>query len=514
MSDDHIINEQSTTGWLRTELRGDIEGAKGLIHAARKSLGALRVIHGVNERIAAGEPGGFFRKMIHGNDGVTIEAITNNGNDTIRVFVPQKSSFTHVDVPAQHDQTSATAVPIFWHAEPTSTSTSYKPVTESKKKEDEEEDEEDKKIKNARYSFWIFYDDNDTVGFETAHEWTIADGFSGRSVRLDGYLISGRIIFEGYLWYGSQDGISGTFKIIRQNLNGGGKTTAYSIQAFGENAITCASTVSNMGLIFSFFNKETIVCQSGTHAGQLQCTESILYTIRISSGGGLIYENIRIIDVTADDADQFTTDSSQLNLVNDGKTAYLNCVVNGSRSNAHYEECRLYSIDISSGSSSHVTYSENKLASSIISGGFLYTLISDGSQCILVKRSLGKAEADNIGSFPISEHGILGVLDDETPCFAFGDVDKSDDSVMLSGTSPTMPGVSIIPQETFIVFTTGNGLVSFDPTSGKVESYPVGGNGYLIQYFPSETFNTDPQDDQKEEWEYISRTNVNPYLAE
>lgn len=514
MSDDHIINEQSATGWLRTELRGDIEGAKGLIHAARKSLGALRVINGVNERIAAGEPGGFFRRMLHGNDGVTIEAITNNGNDTIRVFVPQKSSFTHVDAQTRHDQTSATAVPVFGHVEPTSTSTSYTPITESKKREEEEEEEEDKKIKNARYVFWIFYNDNDTIGFETAHEWTIADGFSGKSVRLEGDLITGRIIFEGNLWYGSQNGLSGNFKIIKQNLNGGGRSTIYTRRAYGETSITCASTVSRNGIIFVFFNRDTIHCSAGAHAGQLDCTQSVLYIIRLSSSGSVISESKQVISITSNDEDQFSTDSSALNLVNDGDTAYLNCLVTGQQSNAHYEQSRLYSIDILSGSLSYVTYSEKKLASSVISDKYLYTLISDESQCILVKRLLGKKDADNLGSLPISEHGILGILDDDTPCFAFGDVDIGDDSIAISGSSPTMPGSSILPQENFVMFSTGNGLVSYDPTTGNVESYPIGGDGYLIQYFPSEIFSTDPEDNQKEEWEYISRTNVNPYLAE
>ncbi len=514
MSDDHIINEQSATGWLRTELRGDIEGAKGLIHAARKNLGALRVIHGVNERIAAGEPGGFFRRMIHGNDGVTIEAITNNGNDTIRVFVPQKTSFTHVDAPMRHDQTSATAVPVFGHVEPTSTSTSYTPITETKKKEGEEEEEEEKKIKGARYVFWIFYNDDETAGFETAHEWTIADGFSGKSVRLEGDTISGKIIFEGNLWYGSQNNLSGDFKIIKQSLNGGGRSTIYTRRALGETSITCASTVSSNGIIFVFFNRDVIHCSAGEHAGQLECTQSVLYILRLSSSGGVINEGKQVISITNDDADQFSTDCSALNLVNDGETAYLNCIVTGEQSSSPYELSRLYSIDILSGSLSYVTYSEKKLASSVISGIYLYTLISDESQCILIKRILGKNDADNLGSLPISEHGIIGILDDDTPCFAFGDIDKGDDSIFISGSSPTMPGISIIPQESFAMFSTGNGLVSYDPITGNVESYPIGGDGYLVQYFPSETFSTDPEDNQKEEWEYISRTNVNPYLAE
>lgn len=82
---DLVINEPTATGWLRAELYGDQEKAKGYLHVARNVLGAMRSMYGVNERIAQGQGGGFYHQWATLPDGTTIHAITNDGHDTVRI---------------------------------------------------------------------------------------------------------------------------------------------------------------------------------------------------------------------------------------------------------------------------------------------------------------------------------------------------------------------------------------------------------------------------------------------
>lgn len=78
-------DEPVATGWLRTELLGDHGRAALYLQTARGLLGTMRSIHGVNERVAAGESGGFYQRSQTLDDGTVIEVSTNNGMDMIRI---------------------------------------------------------------------------------------------------------------------------------------------------------------------------------------------------------------------------------------------------------------------------------------------------------------------------------------------------------------------------------------------------------------------------------------------
>lgn len=96
MSDkpDLVYNEPIATGWLRTELYGDVEQARDLLPYARRLLGNMRTFQGVNERIANGEPGGFYRNGLSLPSGARIEVLTNDGHDTVRIGVRDVEQFT------------------------------------------------------------------------------------------------------------------------------------------------------------------------------------------------------------------------------------------------------------------------------------------------------------------------------------------------------------------------------------------------------------------------------------
>lgn len=82
------MSEPVFTGALRMEIYGDRERGIAFSHRARAQLGLLLAYSGVNERIAAGEPGGFFHSNHTYAGGVTIQTLTNNGQHTARIVVP------------------------------------------------------------------------------------------------------------------------------------------------------------------------------------------------------------------------------------------------------------------------------------------------------------------------------------------------------------------------------------------------------------------------------------------
>ncbi|MGZ8317512.1 MAG: hypothetical protein ACXWVD_00285 [Telluria sp.] len=87
-----VMQEPTATGWQRTEIYGNAELGRSHVHDARTVLGALRSQAGVNERIAAGEAGGFYHRWAMLPDGTRVHAITNDGHDTVRIYSPGHKS--------------------------------------------------------------------------------------------------------------------------------------------------------------------------------------------------------------------------------------------------------------------------------------------------------------------------------------------------------------------------------------------------------------------------------------
>lgn len=85
----YVMEEPIATGALRTEFFGDTERGKSYVQAARRQMGAMKTFYGVNERVANGEPGGFYRDTRELSDGTRIETMTNDGLDTVRIRTPE-----------------------------------------------------------------------------------------------------------------------------------------------------------------------------------------------------------------------------------------------------------------------------------------------------------------------------------------------------------------------------------------------------------------------------------------
>lgn len=100
--DDDARNEPVITGWVQTQLSGHIDTAQAHRRDGRRILGQLLVNHGVNERVAAGEPTGYFKTVKLLADGTRVTAWHNNGQNVLRIeapHVPRELNAPEVEIP-------------------------------------------------------------------------------------------------------------------------------------------------------------------------------------------------------------------------------------------------------------------------------------------------------------------------------------------------------------------------------------------------------------------------------
>jgi hypothetical protein len=179
-----------------------------------------------------------------------------------------------------------------------------------------------------------------------------------------------------------------------------------------------------------------------------------------------------------------------------------------------------------------------------ISGGQLYELASvsikeddyylEGAQQIRIRNpatSITSAMLVDITAFvegyPDYSYGVAGQVDAGLLLFATSrnitTIDPATNAVLSSvGYYRDLigRGTSIIPGANFVLihYGLGNvqpaGLVAHDPSTGASTEYSdgfVGSVGYLTQITTNAASNPAPTlPPQKEEWEYLSATNVNP----
>jgi hypothetical protein len=86
--DDWSPGEPLPTGFVQIALSGDRILALSHLRDARRLLGHLRAVHGIDARIAAGEAGGFFKRTVSLTDGTRVTVASNDGQDTVRIDAP------------------------------------------------------------------------------------------------------------------------------------------------------------------------------------------------------------------------------------------------------------------------------------------------------------------------------------------------------------------------------------------------------------------------------------------
>jgi hypothetical protein len=86
------MSEPIYTGPLPIQISGNIELGKTYEREGRRLLGKMLAINGVDERIAAGEPGGFYKQHQTMPDGSRLTVTTNNGQHVLRIDSPYTSA--------------------------------------------------------------------------------------------------------------------------------------------------------------------------------------------------------------------------------------------------------------------------------------------------------------------------------------------------------------------------------------------------------------------------------------
>ena len=85
-----VIDSSIETGPVNFTFLNNREEAKKHMYDARKFLASVKLKYGVYDRIAAGDPGGFFHESIDLPDGTRISVSTNDGVDTAIIAAPSR----------------------------------------------------------------------------------------------------------------------------------------------------------------------------------------------------------------------------------------------------------------------------------------------------------------------------------------------------------------------------------------------------------------------------------------
>lgn len=85
-----VIDSSIETGPVNFTFLNNREEAKRHMYDARKFLASVKSKYGVYDRIAAGDPGGFFHESIDLPDGTRISVSTNDGVDTAIIAAPSR----------------------------------------------------------------------------------------------------------------------------------------------------------------------------------------------------------------------------------------------------------------------------------------------------------------------------------------------------------------------------------------------------------------------------------------
>jgi hypothetical protein len=378
------------------------------------------------------------------------------------------------------------------------------------------------------YVLWIVF--TSTTRYDiTLKEWSFTNGFSGTEIVLpeNPYAPTAVLIFDGWVW-GVDLFAGGDYSdsIFRKNIETGETQTLHNhISQSPEGARAAASTVTPLGVLFAI--------------GRVSASY-----ILINDAGEVVYKvpnNTSYLGGWLGDA--------LSSFVNDGTHAYL-----------HYTDTSgglrgMAIIDIATGASTTVSmsaqyfdtpddYRNERGSFATISGGQLYELASvsineddyylEGAQQIRIRNpatSITSAMLVDITAFvegyPDYSYGVAGQVDAGLLLFATSrnitTIDPATNAVLSSvGYYRDLigRGTSIIPGANFVLihYGLGNvqpaGLVAHDPSTGASTEYSdgfVGSVGYLTQITTNAASNPAPTlPPQKEEWEYLSATNVNP----
>jgi hypothetical protein len=502
---DLVFNQPIETGTIRAEFFGDTEKAKGYITASRKLLGSVRTIYGVNQRIADGEAGGYYRHFAQLQDGTQIEVLTNNGMDTVRIYAVPVVELIKPVVEEEIDTTTTEEIPVL-----------------------QTYDEG-----GVDFTIWLIF--KSTVKYDvTLKEWSFSNGFTGKSILIpeNPNYCEALVMFNGWVW-GVHYKSATQEQLFRVNIDTGIEESLY-LHASTE-AAQSATTITPLGVLF-------VVGRIGASVILLDADGALVYDTPLNSGyngwvGGSIHS-----------------------FINNGTTAYL-----------HYGDTAsslrgMAIIDVATGANTTISLSASTFdtpddyrlgrgAFAVLSGDSMYgvrlrandappyqpseVFLRDPSSSIssatLADISDYFPSEDNEG-FSKIKYGAATVVDDGLVVVSSSKdvvvIDPATKSVVnqytvaglwglpfdtLNGNTPILSkGCSILPDSglaaLFFSYDNASHLVTLNPVTGETtkDSFDRA-YGYLIQVEINAAANPDPNASPlKEEWEYLSVTNVNP----
>lgn len=147
-----MTDETIYTGPLPTQITGDVTLGKTYAREGRRMLGAMLSANGVNERIANGEPGGFFKRSVQMEDGTVVTVTTNDGFHVLRIDTPRKTEQAEFE-PTYHTATGSSPHYVFEPEAHGSSPPPEVPLPGFPEREDVEEGEE--KRKESSEYMWV-----------------------------------------------------------------------------------------------------------------------------------------------------------------------------------------------------------------------------------------------------------------------------------------------------------------------------------------------------------------------
>lgn len=518
MNNELVFDQPIETGPIRAEFYGDTEKAKGHITAGRKILGAVRNFYGVNQRMAEGEAGGFYRHLSQLEDGTQIEVLTNNGMDTVRIYaVPETAPEVERKINPILPEEELPIVPVYDEG-------------------------------SVEYILWIVF--SSTVNYDiTLKKWSFTNGFAGTEITLpsikNGHTALALAMYDGWVWgvYIAANGIYSD-SIFRKNILTGEKQELHNhISQSPEGGRTAASTVTPLGVLFAVGRVSASFILIGPDGNVLY---SVANNTRIDSGWF---------------GDRMTS------FINDGAHAFLHYTDGGGAPRG------LVIVEIATGISTTINLSAQYFdtpddyrlgagAFAALSGNSMYGVRfrsndgppyeptevfvrspsnSVGSSTLLdvssyfpepdgfsnLKYMKGGASRTDDGMVVVTTAKDLVVIDPTTNAttsysvaglwgFVFGDS-------WNNGKFPEVnKGASVLPDSNLIALhflpgilpygTAPAALATLNVATGAAATYELpDSRGYLTQITINAASNPDPTlPPLKEEWEYLSATNVNP----
>lgn len=494
-----VFNQPEEVNAVHFEFFGNteqaVERAKSYMGAARVAVGTMQAIYGIKEMNE--QYGAFYSYNDVLADGTQISVSGNSGQYTARITcydrpTPEVEREINPILPKEE----LPIVPVYDEG-------------------------------GVEYAIWLLRYVTGASGSMVLEQWDFANGYTGGSVFLPAISetnnISGVLIFNGYVWWAELNAADGI--VYRTSIKTKVQQTLYT----RSSGLRRASTVTPLGVLFAIGNIDN------------------LSFILFKEDGSVVY------DVAYSGPGMEAVNYLMTSFVNDGAHAYLH-----QGDGARFAN-RLTIIEIATGA--HTTVITHQLSpedeasyawpsvddyrgicyAAVVDGDVMYEATIESGYYVNSRSKLRLRDpSTSITSSVLTQltdydpgnpppsalwAGAGGMVEDGLIVIIHADtlmvVDPASKSILSASATPFVgaaPCTSIIPDSSSVAILYNRSddphLALYNPKTGAVEDYllnPGYVHGYLLQITINAASNPGPTlPPLKEEWEYLSATNVNP----